>query len=179
MPCPLNSWPPLMPDASSTAAIAIGSNLPSNFGTPEQNLLAAIDRIRALGSVSAVSSFRVTDPVGFTSQPDFVNGALLLETSIPPLELMSALLAIEQAMGRDRASVPVKGPRIIDLDLILYDAVVLTTPQLTLPHPAMHLRAFVLTPLAEIAPDGPPPPPHRTPAELLNALSPAGPPRIH
>lgn len=149
------------------AAIALGSNL----GSPEQNLLAAIHQIRVLGRVTAVSSFRVTSPVGFTAQPDFLNGALLLETDLPPLALLRALLAIEQSMGRDRALVPLKGPRIIDLDLILYNDLVLTSSELTLPHPAMHLRSFVLTPLAEIAPDWPHPTLNLTPTKLLKRLS--------
>jgi 2-amino-4-hydroxy-6-hydroxymethyldihydropteridine diphosphokinase len=136
-----------------TAAVALGSNLPSPFGSPEQNLLEAIARIRPLGCVLAISSFLITAPVGYTAQPDFVNAALLLETPLAPLELLRALLSIEQAMGRTREGVPAKGPRIIDLDLIFVDGLIMSTPELTLPHPAMSERAFVLTPLAQVAPD--------------------------
>ncbi len=100
----------------------------------------------------ATSSFLDTAPVGYLDQPHFLNAALLLETALPPLDLLHALLAIEQAMGRTRIGVPAKGPRIIDLDLLLYDSLVLTTPELALPHPAMAERLFVLVPLAEIQP---------------------------
>ena len=84
-------------------------------------------------------------------QPRFLNGAMLLETELEPLELMRALLEIERAMGRER--VVAKGPRVIDLDLLLYGDCVMETAELTLPHPAMQERRFVLEPLAEIAPD--------------------------
>ncbi len=134
------------------AAIALGSNLPSVFGEPAANLLEALRRFDALGRVTAVSSFHVTAPVGYVDQPQFVNAAALLETALTPLALLRELLAIEQAMGRDRASAPAKGPRVIDLDLLLHGAAVLQTPELVLPHPAMHERGFVLAPLAEIAP---------------------------
>jgi len=152
-----------------TAAIALGSNLPSPIGAPDENLREALQRMSALGRVTAVSSFHTTDPVGYLDQPHFVNAAALLETTLSPLELLDGLLEIERAMGRDRASSPLKGPRIIDLDLLLYDDVILTTPELTLPHPAMHQRAFVLTPLAEIAPTLQHPTLKTTIAELLKA----------
>jgi 2-amino-4-hydroxy-6-hydroxymethyldihydropteridine diphosphokinase len=137
---------------SHTAAIALGSNLASPFGAPEKNLRAAIERVGAVGEVHSVSSFYTTAPVGFTEQPDFVNAALLLATALSPTELMRSLLEIERAMGRDRTHAVSKGPRIIDLDLLLVDDCVVTTPELTLPHPAMAGRRFVLEPLAEIAP---------------------------
>jgi 2-amino-4-hydroxy-6-hydroxymethyldihydropteridine diphosphokinase len=136
------------------AAIALGSNLDSGRGARsgrEGNLREAIERIGALGTVCAVSSFYDTAPVGYLEQPRFLNGALLLETSLEPLELMQALLEIERAMGRVREGVVAKGPRVIDLDLLLYGSRVMESEHLTLPHPAMHQRAFVLEPLAEIA----------------------------
>lgn len=134
------------------AAIALGSNLESLLGSREANLLEAVKRIGALGEVRAVSSFYDTEPVGNVNQPRFLNGALLLTTHLPPEELMRKLLAIERAMGRDRTNAAPKGPRVIDLDLLLYEDVVMQTDNLTLPHPAMHEREFVLRPLAEIAP---------------------------
>jgi 2-amino-4-hydroxy-6-hydroxymethyldihydropteridine diphosphokinase len=101
--------------------------------------------------VTAVSSFLSTAAEIYTEQPDFVNAALLLETELEPMELMRALLGIEQAMGRVRTGVPPKGPRLIDLDLILYDDVAMESEELTLPHPGVAERRFVLAPLAEIA----------------------------
>ena len=133
------------------AAIALGSNLPSEFGGPADNLRVAVERIGALGRVAAVSSFLDTQPEIYVEQPRFVNAALLLETGLEPLELMRALLRIEQAMGRVRTGIPPKGPRVIDLDLIFFDDLVMETQELTLPHPGVAERRFVLAPLAEIA----------------------------
>jgi len=137
---------------SGLAAIALGSNLDSPVGDREANLREAIKRLKALGEVRAVSSFYDTEPVGYVAQPRFLNGALLLETDLGPEELMRALLAVERAMGRDRTGTVAKGPRVIDLDLLLYGDAVVNTGELTLPHPAMAEREFVLRPLAEIAP---------------------------
>jgi 2-amino-4-hydroxy-6-hydroxymethyldihydropteridine diphosphokinase len=153
------------------AAIALGSNLASEYGDREANLREAIRRIAALGNIGAVSSFYDTAPVGYTDQPDFLNAALLLETTSEPLPLMHALLEIERTMGRDRSASPAKGPRIIDLDLLLMDDVILATPELTLPHPAMAQRRFVLEPLAEIAPAMLDPVSGLTIARLLAGLS--------
>jgi 2-amino-4-hydroxy-6-hydroxymethyldihydropteridine diphosphokinase len=137
----------------STAAIALGSNLPSSFGSREATLQAAILRLAELGEITAISSFFDTEPVGYTDQPRFLNAALLLDTELPALDLLRALLSIEQSMGRRREGVPAKGPRVIDLDLIWLDGQVIESPELTLPHPALPDRTFVLEPLAEIAPD--------------------------
>ena len=135
------------------AAIALGSNLSSRFGAPADNLHEAIHRLEDLGTVTAVSRFHQTEPVGFKQQPKFINAVALLKTEISPVELLRGLLAIEHSMGRDRASSPPKGPRIIDLDLLLYGNLVLDDPALTLPHPSLHERRFVLEPLAEVAPN--------------------------
>jgi 2-amino-4-hydroxy-6-hydroxymethyldihydropteridine diphosphokinase len=133
------------------AAIALGSNLSSALGGPRENLDAAVARIGELGRVVAVSSYLTTAPEIYIDQPDFLNAALLLETPLGPVKLMRALLAIERAMGRVRTGVPPKGPRVIDLDLIFFDAVVMESDELTLPHSGVAERRFVLAPLAEIA----------------------------
>jgi 2-amino-4-hydroxy-6-hydroxymethyldihydropteridine diphosphokinase len=145
------------------AAIALGSNLESQFGDREANLREAVRRIGALGEVGAVSSFYDTEPVGYKAQPRFLNGALVLETELEPVALMRGLLDVERAMGRDRdvhqtdaRGAVVKGPRVIDLDLLFYiektdGDVVMATEELTLPHPEMQTRRFVLEPLAEVA----------------------------
>ncbi len=152
------------------AAIALGSNLASEWGDREGNLREAVRRVGALGEVQAVSSFLDTAPVGLTEQPDFLNAALLLETDLEPGELMRELLAVERAMGRDRSAVATKGPRAIDLDLVLMGDVVVSGEELTLPHPAMGERRFVLEPLAQIAPGMFDPVSGRTVAEMLAAL---------
>jgi 2-amino-4-hydroxy-6-hydroxymethyldihydropteridine diphosphokinase len=135
------------------AAIALGSNLESRFGDREANLREAVRRIEGLDEVRAVSSFYDTEPVGYLEQPRFLNAALLLETEMEPRALMRKLLSIERAMGREREGAMPKGPRVIDLDLLLYGDWVLWAEDLILPHPRMEERRFVLEPLAEIAPD--------------------------
>lgn len=133
------------------AAIALGSNLDSAWGNREATLREAVARVGALGTVQGVSSFYDTEPVGYREQPRFLNGAMLLETGLGPLALMRALLQVERSMGRERSGTIVKGPRVVDLDLLLVDDRVMATPELTLPHPALAERRFVLEPLAEIA----------------------------
>ncbi len=91
------------------AAIALGSNLNSQFGRPTGNLVEALRRLRDLGEVTAVSRFHETEPVGYTDQPRFVNAAALLETEVLPIDLMRGLLAIEHSMGRDRAASAAEG----------------------------------------------------------------------
>jgi 2-amino-4-hydroxy-6-hydroxymethyldihydropteridine diphosphokinase len=114
--------------------------------------MEAVRRVGELGEVRSVSSFYETEPVGLVAQPRFLNGALVLETALEPLALMRGLLGVELAMGRERGGAVAKGPRVIDLDLLLYDDVVMETGELTLPHPGMQERRFVLEPLAEVAP---------------------------
>jgi len=129
-----------------TAYIALGANLGDRAAT----LNTAIERLGALGTVEAVSPFLDTEPVGYTQQPRFLNAVARLRTSLPPRDLLRALLGIEQALGRVRA---VRwGPRTLDLDLLLYDDVVIDEPGLVVPHPRLHERRFVLEPLAALAP---------------------------
>jgi 2-amino-4-hydroxy-6-hydroxymethyldihydropteridine diphosphokinase len=118
-----------------------------------------------------VSSIYETEPVEFTDQPWFLNCAVALETGLTPQRLLAAALKIEREMGRHRTAN--KGPRTIDIDIMLFGGAVVNSPELTIPHPAMHERRFVLEPLAEIAPDALHPVSNRTIRELRDEL-PAG-----
>jgi 2-amino-4-hydroxy-6-hydroxymethyldihydropteridine diphosphokinase len=145
-------------------------SLGSNVGDRAANLMAAIDRMGALGKVIAVSSFYETEPVEFTAQPWFLNCAVGLDTEKMPRQLLSAILHIEKEMGRRR--VQKKGPRNIDIDILLFGNSVVKTKGLSIPHPAMHERRFVLEPLAEIAPEVRHPVFKKTVRELKDALPP-------
>lgn len=132
----------------SIAYIALGSNL----GDKEKNLRRALLLLTQQGvEVVRVSSFLSTEPYGVTDQPQFLNAVACVRTSLAPLALLDVLLATELAMGRVRLRH--WGERNIDLDLLLYEDVVLDTKRLRLPHPDMQNRDFVLLPLAEIAPE--------------------------
>lgn len=154
----------------NVAAIALGSNLDSPAGDRADNLRLAIENLAKLGKITAVSSFYDTAPVGYLDQPRFLNGAALLETELEPLDLLAGLLAIEKTMGRDRSATVAKGPRVIDLDLLLFGRTTMQTETLTLPHPAMWERRFVLEPLAEIGPGMVDPVTGRTVDEVLRGL---------
>ena len=146
-------------------------SLGSNVGKREANLSIALDRLGSLGKVETASSFYETEPVEFTAQPWFLNCVAKISTEKMPRQLLNGVLEIEKQMGRRR--VRDKGPRIIDIDILLFGNSVIATKGLRVPHPAMHARRFVLEPLAEIAPEVRHPIFNRTVRELKNAL-PAG-----
>jgi 2-amino-4-hydroxy-6-hydroxymethyldihydropteridine diphosphokinase len=127
----------------TVAYVGLGANL----GDREATIRAAIAE---LPGVLGVSTLRETDPVGVTDQPRFLNGVAALETGLQPQELLDLLLAVERRLGRERRER--WGPRTIDLDLLLYGDEVIDEEGLTVPHPHLHERRFVLEPLAEIAP---------------------------
>ncbi|HEY8119059.1 MAG TPA: 2-amino-4-hydroxy-6-hydroxymethyldihydropteridine diphosphokinase [Methylophilaceae bacterium] len=131
------------------AFIALGSNLQQ----PQRQVSRALHEIAELPQTSLVrqSSLYRTAPVGYDNQPDFINAVAEVETGLKPLELLQAILGIEDQHGRERPFP--NAPRVLDLDLLLYNNMTMDTAELTLPHPRMHERAFVLLPLAEIAPD--------------------------
>jgi 2-amino-4-hydroxy-6-hydroxymethyldihydropteridine diphosphokinase len=143
--------------------------LGGNVGDARANIRAAIGQLGELGAVEAVSSFYETEPVGFADQPWFVNCALILETALPAEELLAAAKKIERELGRTPAAP--NGPRTIDIDILLYGDRVMETGALTIPHPRMHERRFVLVPLSEIAPEALHPIFKKNIAGLLDGLS--------
>jgi len=143
-------------------------SLGSNLGDRAANLHSAIVQLAPAGKVTAISSLYETEPVEVVDQSWFLNCVVAIETELGPRELLQSLLAIEQFMGRQRLSQ--KGPRKIDIDILLYGDRVLDQTGLKVPHPAMHRRRFVLEPLGEIAPDVSHPVLHKTAREMLASL---------
>jgi 2-amino-4-hydroxy-6-hydroxymethyldihydropteridine diphosphokinase len=155
--------------SESTVYIAIGSNL----GERRANCKKAVQLLASVGEVLSVSPLYDTAPWGVTKQPRFLNGAVLLSTTLSPVGLLAELKSIESKMGRVKASEERYGPRIIDLDIIFFDDIVKDVEAeegLVLPHPRMHERAFVLKPLADIAPEVIHPKLKKSVRELLAAL---------
>jgi 2-amino-4-hydroxy-6-hydroxymethyldihydropteridine diphosphokinase len=126
--------------------------LGANLGNREATIARALELLAADGDIEvvAVSSLRETDPVGYEDQPKFLNGAAALRTDLPPRRLLERLLEVERRLGRDRSIGPRFGPRTIDLDLLLYGSAEIEEPTLSVPHPRLAERRFVLEPLAEL-----------------------------
>ncbi len=147
---------------SQTVYLSLGSNV----GARAKNLQNAIAALADAGvEVSRISSIYETEPVDLREQPWFLNCVVEAQTNLPPLELLQALRAIEARMGSKK--LVAKGPRLIDMDILLYGDETIDTPELQVPHPRMHLRRFVLVPLAEIAPQSRHPVSGLTAAEML------------
>jgi 2-amino-4-hydroxy-6-hydroxymethyldihydropteridine diphosphokinase len=151
---------------SVTAYLGLGSNL----NNKKQNLSNAITALRKISGISVlkISRFYQTKPIGITNQPDFLNAVVKIRTSLSPNELITLLLSIEKEQGRIRARK--WGPRIIDIDLLLYNHAVIKSRNLIVPHPRLHERYFVLKPLAEIAPNAVHPILKKTSRTLLKEL---------
>jgi 2-amino-4-hydroxy-6-hydroxymethyldihydropteridine diphosphokinase len=132
-----------------TVYLSLGSNL----GDREANLKAATGLLASVGSMVATSAIYETEPVEAPRQGWFLNRVVALETDLMPRQLLSATQGIERQLGRHRQKGPPKGPRVIDIDILLFGNSVIETPALTVPHPGLHRRRFVLEPLTEIAPD--------------------------
>ena len=126
--------------------IALGSNI-----APEENLTAAVGLLRERMTLTGASPVFRTPPWGVTDQPDFLNAVVAANTALAPSELLDALQAIEQARHREHTLL--NGPRTLDLDLLLYGNLVLAGERLTVPHPRLHQRGFVLVPLCALAPE--------------------------
>tara|TARA_B100000959_G_scaffold264249_1_gene304505 strand:+ start:1116 stop:1607 length:492 start_codon:yes stop_codon:yes gene_type:complete len=137
-----------MPSGLETAYIGLGSNLGDRF----RNLSGALQRLATVGTVTEISSVYETKPWGVEGyQPRYLNQAAAVSTTLDPLEVVTELLAIEYSLGRAREDK--NASRTLDLDLLLHGTSVLTASGVTVPHPRLHERAFVLIPLGEIAPD--------------------------
>ncbi len=149
--------------------VALGANLPGVFASPRAALMAATDRLRENGlRIAALSRIFITKPIPESDQPWYHNAVVKLETDLGPYALLELLQTIENDMGRVRAER--NAPRVIDLDLIAHGDHILDKPELIVPHPRAHERAFVLLPLRDVAPDWMHPVSKTTLADLIARL---------
>lgn len=146
--------------------------LGTNLGDKETNLKVAIEEIdKRIGKVISLSACHVTEPWGFESSHSFLNAVCMADTMLTPQEVLRITQTIECDLGRLKKSVNGQySDRLIDIDILLYDNLVICTPELNIPHPLMHLRKFVMIPMAEIAPEIMHPTLHRTIQELLSVI---------
>ncbi|HEX3939151.1 MAG TPA: 2-amino-4-hydroxy-6-hydroxymethyldihydropteridine diphosphokinase [Xanthobacteraceae bacterium] len=140
-----------MAETSVAAFLALGGNVGDVRATFERAIALLCDG-EAVRLVARSSDYR-TPPWGVTEQPPFINAVIAVATTLPPRDLLASALKVERALGRDRETERRWGPRTLDIDLLLYGDIITDDPELTLPHPRLLERAFVLAPLAEIAPD--------------------------
>ncbi len=152
----------------NTIYLALGTNLGDRFG----NLRAAVEALAPDVAVLAESRVYETPPWGYEDQPAFMNMAVKTETDLSPVDLLAHLKHLEEELGRRQSFH--WGPRLIDIDILFYDNLVMDTPQLVIPHPRLHERAFVLVPLADIAPDLMHPVLNKTIRQLLSEVDASG-----
>ncbi len=157
-----------MSESTHRAYIALGANLGDRLST----LIQAVEKLGQFGTIETVSSVYETEPAGYLDQPCFLNAVAVLRTLLGPVPLMNSLLGVETNLGRTRSFR--NAPRAIDLDLLIYDDLQFDTATLILPHPRLGERAFVLVPLAEIAPDLRIPGLEETPEAILERIGTTG-----
>jgi 2-amino-4-hydroxy-6-hydroxymethyldihydropteridine diphosphokinase len=157
------------PDSDSSASADVLLGLGANVGDPLGQLARAVEALRTILDDVAVSSVYRTAPVGYDDQPDFYNLVVRGTTTLPPDELLARILEVERSLGRERTFR--NAPRTIDVDILAYGDRVIGTPSLTIPHPGIPNRGFVLHPLAEVAPGWRHPALHQTARELLDQAS--------
>ena len=159
----------MLPGGESQSMATVYIGIGSNLGDREDNCRRALELLEEAGvRVTKRSSMHETEPWGVADQPRFINMAASLETELQPLALLELLKRTEKLMGREETAR--YGPRLIDLDILLYDSLVLREAGIEIPHPQMHEREFVIAPLSEIAPDALHPVLKKTVSELLAGL---------